>query len=369
MANIYVRLDFDPIGGANTATGITYDNTASGLAAINVQEAVDELDVNIDTETARALSAESLLQDDIDAVAADLATEEARALAAEALIQTNLTNHLNDAVDAHDASAISNVPAGNLAATDVQGALNELQTDINSRALQTDLDAEETRALAAEDGLQDDIDLNTAAIADHLADATDAHDASSISSVAAGNLAATDVQSALNELQTDVDTRATVTALTDHIDETVGAHAASSISYDDLLTEIGAIEVQSAIAELKFLIDTLTPVGDIPPTTGFLDNNQAVAADVTDFVFPFPTVGAFQAIVQISIDATSDLYEQFTLNGIYRFSDWQMSVESVGDVSGIEFSITNSGQIQYTSANLAGFVACQIVFRAITLPA
>ena len=57
-------------------------------------------------------------------------------------IQTQLTNnadaisnHLSDTTDAHDASAISNVPSGNLAATDVQGALNELQSDIDNRAL------------------------------------------------------------------------------------------------------------------------------------------------------------------------------------------------------------------------------------------
>ena len=48
---------------------------------------------------------------------------------------TNLTNHLNDAVDAHDASAISNVPSGNLAATDQQSANNELQSDIDTRLL------------------------------------------------------------------------------------------------------------------------------------------------------------------------------------------------------------------------------------------
>lgn len=43
----------------------------------------------------------------------------------------------------------------------------------------------------------------------HLADATDAHDASAISSVAAGNLAATDVQTALNELDTEKQAKAT----------------------------------------------------------------------------------------------------------------------------------------------------------------
>lgn len=48
---------------------------------------------------------------------------------------SDLTAHLNDTIDAHDASAISNVPSGNLAATDLQGAVNELQSDINTRLL------------------------------------------------------------------------------------------------------------------------------------------------------------------------------------------------------------------------------------------
>jgi hypothetical protein len=48
-------------------------------------------------------------------------------------IQTQISDHLSDPTDAHDASAISNVPSGNLAATDVQGALNELQSDVDSR--------------------------------------------------------------------------------------------------------------------------------------------------------------------------------------------------------------------------------------------
>lgn len=93
-------------------------------------------------------------------------------------VQTNLDNHLNDTTDAHDASAISNSPSGNLAATDVQAALNELQGDI---------------------------DTNATNISNHISDTTDAHDASAISVVPTGNLAADDVQEALQELQGDID--------------------------------------------------------------------------------------------------------------------------------------------------------------------
>ncbi len=94
--------------------------------------------------------------------------------------QSDINNHIADSSDAHDASAISNVPAGNLSATDVQAALNELQSDIDSRALAVDL-------------------------SNHLSDSSDAHDASAISNVPSGNLAATDQQGVNNELQGDID--------------------------------------------------------------------------------------------------------------------------------------------------------------------
>jgi len=44
-------------------------------------------------------------------------------------LPTGLDAHLADTSDAHDASAISNVPAGSVAATTVQAAIDELDTD------------------------------------------------------------------------------------------------------------------------------------------------------------------------------------------------------------------------------------------------
>lgn len=96
----------------------------------------------------------------------------------------------------YSANQVTNVPAGNLSATDVQSALNELQTEIDN----------------------------------HLTDLTDAHDASAISNVPAGNLVASDVQAALNELQTDVDTRATSAALTAHEADTTNIHGIADTS-------------------------------------------------------------------------------------------------------------------------------------------
>lgn len=49
-------------------------------------------------------------------------------------INTNLTNHLNDTSDAHDASAISFSPTGGIAATDVQAAIAELDSETPSNS-------------------------------------------------------------------------------------------------------------------------------------------------------------------------------------------------------------------------------------------
>jgi hypothetical protein len=85
-------------------------------------------------------------------------------------------------------NTITTAASGNLTAITLNAALAELQADIDTRSLSSDLTA-------------------------HINDTADAHDASAISNVPSGNLSASDVQSALNELQTDVDTRATSAAV------------------------------------------------------------------------------------------------------------------------------------------------------------
>lgn len=65
-------------------------------------------------------------------------------------LDTDIQDHINDATDAHDASAISNVPAGNISATNVQSAINEL--DNEKQPLDSDL-----TAIAALTPINDDI--------------------------------------------------------------------------------------------------------------------------------------------------------------------------------------------------------------------
>lgn len=393
MANKLVRIDYTPVTGASNAISVTYDNAISGLLATNVQDAIDELDVNIDAEIARAGAAEVVLQDNIDNEAAtrsfadttlqtNIDTEATTRATADTTLQTNITtvqtnldNHTTDAVDAHDATAISNVPAGNLAATEVQAALNELQTDVDTRALGTDLTTEISRATTAEALVQTNLD-------NHISDATDAHDASSISSVPAGNLAATDVQTALDELQTDVDTRALDSALTteastratadttlqtnidtvttdlaDHIADTIDSHDATSISYDEtVINRLTSTEVQAAIDELAA---RPAPADEDIELTSFNLVASQTDANVTGFIFDPALVRGFDALVTIKVDA---LYEQVKVSGIYTGADFVISLVSTGQTTGVTLDITALGQVTYSSPALT---SGKLEFRAI----
>jgi len=106
--------------------------------------------------------------------------------------------------------------------------------------------------------------------------------------------------------------------------------------------------------------------GDISETSFSAANNQSSAANVTGLAFNNAVVRSFKAIVSVYIDATSDLFEQFELQGIQKGSQWDMSISSVGDSSGITFSITTGGQVQYTSTNVTGFSSNTVKFRAWT---
>jgi len=71
-----------------------------------------------------------------------------------------------------------------------------------------------------------------------------------VTTAASGNLAATELNAALAELQTDIDTRATSTALSDHLNDASDAHDASAIS-NTAINGLDATDVQAAIAEMR----------------------------------------------------------------------------------------------------------------------
>lgn len=144
--------------------------------------------------------------------------------AADMATQAELDAHLNDTSDAHDASAISFSATGNVAATDVQAAIAELDTEKATTGSVTTV----ANDLAA-----------------HLADTTDAHDASAISFSPTGTIAATDVQSAIAEVAAEASAGgATELEGLSDVDLTSPAN-------DDILQQKAGVFVNRTLAQLK----------------------------------------------------------------------------------------------------------------------
>lgn len=416
-----------------------------------------------DTELGYLSGTTSSVQTQITAAQGD-ATQ---ALLDAGTAQTAITNHLSDATDAHDASAISNVPSGNLVATDVQSALNELQTELDSATavvndvadlitlsgvaanstnlgtftgaiipdsstIKAALQSLETSIESLPDAMEYkgvwDASTNSPSLTDGSGNNGDVYQVSVAGSQFTPSIAfavgdkvvyngatakyekwdMTDAvvsvngQNGIVVLDSD-DIAEGVTNLY-HSDErsqdAVGSILADSstvnLTYSDATPSISAdvitqLSITSDASGIKLVNDETSPgntkyygtngsgtkgffsipavgsAGDIQETSFSAANNQASAANVTGLAFANGVVRSFSAFVAVVIDATTDSYEYFNLEGIQKGASWDMSIVSRGDDSGVQFSITNAGQIQYTSISSAGFVSNTMKFRALTL--
>lgn len=100
---------------------------------------------------------------------------------------------------------------------------------------------------------------------------------------------------------------------------------------------------------------------DILTTSFTAADNQSSAANVTGLVFANASVTGFESLLTIVRAST---YASYKLVGIQKASSWEMSQDFVGDDTGLVFSITNTGQVQYTSSSTGN--TALIKFRAIT---
>jgi len=60
------------------------------------------------------------------------------------------------------------------------------------------------------------------------------------------------------------------------------------------------------------------------------------------------------------------LYTNFDIKGVQKGSSWIINTSYIGDFSGIVFSITSVGQIQYTSTNRLFWTSTTMKFRGHT---
>jgi hypothetical protein len=141
----------------------------------------------------------------------------------------------------------------------------------------------------------------------------------------------------------------------------------SYLDTDDTLAADSDAKVPSQKAVKAYIADQIgasAHAGDIAHTSFAAANNVSSPANVTGLAFAAASVRSFKVQISVSIDATTDLNEVFELTGVQLASGFVMASSSVGDDSGVVFTITSAGQIQYTSQNSAGFVSNTMKFRA-----
>lgn len=217
------------------------------------------------------------------------------------VLDATVTAHINQISDAHDASAISVVPAGAITATDVQAALVELDDDLTN----------------------------------HLVDTTDAHDASAISFDNTGTgITATDVQAALAELDTDIvgtnnltdgkiwvgNSSNVAAEVTPSGDATISNTGVISISSDVIVdadiksnaaisrSKLAALTVNRVIVSDGSGIDSasaitsteLTYLDDVAPLTteSLLDATTAVIPSLTHVAATYPVISIHYSIIR-----------------------------------------------------------------------
>jgi len=115
-------------------------------------------------------------------------------------------------------------------------------------------------------------------------------------------------------------------------------------------------------------VDVSPSMGDISRERVFnASNNVTSPTNITGFAFSNEVVRAFDAVVSVTIlDEGSNKYAYYNLKGIQKGSNWVINSSYVGDVTGYTFSINNSGEIQYTSTSIAGWISATVHFRALT---
>ena len=130
-----------------------------------------------------------------------------------------------------------------------------------------------------------------------------------------------------------------------------------------------ATAILEALGEASQLIQG---PNDVLLSTANLENAQSLpAAPVGNLTFNTGQVLGIQVdffIRRTYNPGSGDITK--TENGIllanYDGTDWKLSVESVGD-TGIDFVISASGTVQYTSTDLPGHISSIIRFKAKTI--
>ena len=119
-------------------------------------------------------------------------------------------------------------------------------------------------------------------------------------------------------------------------------------------------ELNDYLKALGTAYSALVGIGDISETGATIANNQASPTVVTGLSFDSAQVRA--AFISYSIlrkTDSSNFTEQGSLNLVYNADGsigekWSIQRDSMGADTGVEFTVADTGQVSYTSTNIAG---------------
>jgi hypothetical protein len=88
-------------------------------------------------------------------------------------------------------------------------------------------------------------------------------------------------------------------------------------------------------------------------------NNTITPSNVTGLSFTNGGIRSFSAKITVSIlrSAGGNLFSTYTLDGTQTDSSWVLFTSYDGDLTGVDFSITSLGVVQYTSTNITNFTS------------
>lgn len=393
---------------SDSSTYVSYDNGTSGLSATTVKTAIDEIASNVVISVNGQQGVVTLDTSDIPEVTNLYFTDERAqdAVGTILLDSSNVTLTYSDATPSiisdltdttvtpgsfGDASTVSQFTV------DQKGritAASEVSISITSSSVTDFVEAAQdavgaslidtsTIDLVYNDGTNE---ISAAIIAGSITDthisASAAIDASKLADGSVSNTefqyldgATSNIQQQLDDIVSDIaepiDLTTDVTGVLPVANGGTGLDT-SSIANGQILIGNGTGFTVNAISSDNGLTVTngsgtieistvaIPSPGDLNQAqVNFLDN-QTSPANISGLVFP--TAAGFEAQVYISRASQGAKY---TLDGAYINGVWAMSQEYVGISLGIMFSITNSGQIQYTSTSTGD--AGTFDYRALTL--
>jgi len=209
-------------------------------------------------------------------------------------------------------------------------------------------------------------------------------EASEITFTPAGDIIATNVQDAIEEVDNEkvaISNFSSLFGIDFAAEDTDGlSEGIANLYFTDARAKTSAVvnsttgnetDQAPSVDAIKTYINNATPAGSLAKASGdidltsFIGANNVSGLDVTGLLFDKLVVRSFKALVSVSRDATLDLFEAFEILGLNRGGVWEISYSSLGDLSGVTFDIDNDGQVTYDSTDITGHISTELSFRAL----